>query len=146
MLLKRLLTSITFFVAAITGVVTLSLVKTTLYPARSRAAGCRGSHDLHLNTKRWSYINVTIKPIGGTRDRLENKGQLANDEPWDFYTGTGRGDIIRDIDGLNGVINDSGYIIESQGLTYVSFRLNSTLRSSFRQVVAVNVNIIREHM
>ena len=34
-------------------------------------------------------------------------------------------DIIRDINGLNGVINNSGYIIESQGLTYVSFRFNS---------------------
>ena len=44
-----------------------------------------------------------------------------------FLQEPARGDIIRDISGLNGVINDSGYIIESQGLTYVSFRFNSPL-------------------
>ena len=59
------------------------------------------------------------------QEPIGNQKPIKNDEPWDFYTGSGNGDIIRDINGLNGVINDSGYIIESQGLTYVSFRFNS---------------------
>jgi hypothetical protein len=86
-------------------------------------------HMIYISTPSTGYINVTIKPIGGTRTDWKSRS-IKNDEPWDFSTGTGRGDIIRDIGGLNGVINDSGYIIESQGLTYVSFRFNSPLVTS----------------
>ena len=85
-------------------------------------------HMIYISTPSTGYINVTIKPIGGTRTDWESR-TIKNDEPWDFSTGTGRGDIIRNINDLNGVINNSGYIIESQGLTYVSFRFNSPLSS-----------------
>ena len=120
MMLKRLLT-VLLFLFAITGVYS-QLGKTHYIPP---VAGQQVSdHMIYISTPSTGYINVTIKPIGGTRVDWKTKS-IRNDEPWDFYTGTGRGNIIRDIDGLNGVINDSGYIIESQGLTYVSFRLNS---------------------
>ena len=87
-------------------------------------------HMIYISTPSVGAINVTIKPIGGTRTDWITRA-VSNDDPWDFYTGTGRGDIIRNINTLNGVINNSGYIIESQGLTYVSFRFNSTLRNCF---------------
>ena len=83
-------------------------------------------HMIYISTPSVGAINVTIKPIGGTRTDWIPRA-VSNDNPWDFNTGTGRGDIIRNISTLNGVINNSGYIIESQGLTYVSFRFNSPL-------------------
>ena len=83
-------------------------------------------HMIYISTPSTGYINVTIKPIGALRADWKTRA-VSNDDPWDFSTGSRRGDIIRDINGLNGVINDSGYIIESQGLTYVSFRFNSRL-------------------
>ena len=41
------------------------------------------------------------------------------------------GGYNKNINTLNGVINNSGYIIESEGLTYVSFRLNSPVSTAF---------------
>ena len=120
MMFKRLLTVLLFLFAS--TAVYSQLSKTHYIPP---LAGQEVSdHMIYISTPSTGYINVTIKPIGGTRTDWKSK-TIKNDEPWDFYTGSGNGDIIRDINGLNGVINDSGYIIESQGLTYVSFRFNS---------------------
>ena len=125
MVFKRLLT-VLLFLFAITGVYS-QLGKTHYIPP---LAGQNVSdHMIYISTPSTGYINVTIKPIGGTRTDWKTR-TIKNDEPWDFSTGTERGDIIRDINGLNGVINNSGYIIESQGLTYVSFRLNSPISNS----------------
>ena len=121
MMFKRLLTVLLFLFASTS--VYSQLSKTHYIPP---VAGQNVSdHMIYISTPSTGYINVTIKPIGGTRTDWKTR-TVSNDDPWDFSTGTGRGDIIRDINDLNGVINNSGYIIESQGLTYASFRLNST--------------------
>ena len=120
MMFKRLLTVLLFLFASTS--VYSQLSKTHYIPP---VAGQNVSdHMIYISTPSTGYINVTIKPIGGTRTDWIAR-TVSNDDPWSFSTGTGRGDIIRDINGLNGVINNSGYIIESQGLTYVSFRFNS---------------------
>ena len=122
MMFKRLLTVLLFLFASTS--VYSQLSKTNYIPP---VAGQNVSdHMIYISTPSTGYINVTIKPIGGTRTDWIAR-TVSNDDPWSFSTGTGRGDIIRDINGLNGVINNSGYIIESQGLTYVSFRFNSPL-------------------
>ena len=86
-------------------------------------------HIIYVSTPSVGAINVTIKPIGGTRTDWKSR-TVSNDDPWDFPTGTGRGGIIQNINTLNGVISNQGYIIESQGLTYVSFRFNSPVSNS----------------
>ena len=68
-------------------------------------------HMIYISTPSTGYINVTIKPIGGTRTDWKSR-TVSNDDPWDFSTGTGRGGIIQNINTLNGVISKQGYIIE----------------------------------
>jgi len=121
-MLKKLFTIFLFLISLTSAYSQLSKVHYITPVAGQNVS----DHMIYISTPSTGYINVTIKPIGGTRTDWKSRS-IKNDEPWDFSTGTGRGDIIRDIGGLNGVINDSGYIIESQALTYVSFRFNSPL-------------------
>ena len=53
-------------------------------------------HMIYISTPSTGYINVTIKPIGGTRTDWKSRS-IKNDEPWDFSTGTGN----RSISGSN---------------------------------------------
>ena len=125
MMFKRLLTVLLFLFAS-TGVYSQLGEVHYIPPVAGEEVS---DHIIYISTPSAGYINVTIKPIGGTRVDWRTRS-IKNDEPWDFSTGTGWGDIIRDINGLNGVINNSGYIIESQGLTYVSFRFNSPVSTN----------------
>lgn len=70
---------------------------------------------IYISTPSVGYINVIIKPIGGTRSDWTIKS-IKNDEPWEFQVGSGNNTkMMKRIDALNGKFSDSGYIIESQG-------------------------------
>ena len=80
---------------------------------------------LYISTPSTGYINVIIKPIGGDRTDWIIKS-IKNDEPWEFQVGSGNNTrLMKGINSLNGKFDNAGYIIESQGLSYVSYRFNS---------------------
>ena len=80
---------------------------------------------LYISTPSQGYINVIIKPIGGDRTDWIIKS-IKNDEPWEFQVGSGNNTrLMKGINSLNGKFDNAGYIIESQGLSYVSYRFNS---------------------
>ena len=89
---------------------------------------------VYISTPSVGFINVIIKPIGGNRSDWEIKS-IKNDEPWEFQVGSGNNTkMMKRIDGLNGKFSDSGYIIESEGLTYVSYRFNSDISGTYGKV------------
>ena len=80
---------------------------------------------LYISTPSTGYINVIIKPIGGDRTDWIIKS-IKNDDPWEFQVGSGNNTrLMKGINSLNGKFDNAGYIVESEGLTYVSYRFNS---------------------
>ena len=80
---------------------------------------------LYISTPSTGYINVIIKPIGGDRTDWIIKS-IKNDDPWEFQVGSGNNTrLMKGINSLNGKFDNAGYVIESEGLTYVSYRFNS---------------------
>ena len=122
-MLKRLFT-VLLFLFSLTGIYS-QLSKIHYIPAL--AGNGISDHGLYISTPSVGYINVTIKPVGGLRADWITK-TVKNDEPWEYVVGTGlETQIMKDSQTIDGVISRSGYIIEAEGLTYVSFRLNSTV-------------------
>lgn len=97
-----------------------------------------GDQWLYVSTPNEGFINVTIKPIGGDRSDWETKSINAKN-PWIFpifsstFNGLNSGAILDLNSTSNSVIDNAGYIIESEDVTYVSFRFNSTEVSGGRQ-------------
>lgn len=89
-----------------------------------------GDQWFYISTPSEGFINVTIKPIGGDRGDWETKS-INNDNPWVFsiysitFDGVGSKSILDLKSVSNSVVNNAGYIIESDDVTYVSFRFNS---------------------
>ena len=96
-----------------------------------------GDQYLYISTPSTGYINVTIKPIGGSRVDWQTKS-IKNDNPWVFpvYGGVIGGlnsALVKELDTYSNSIVKDGYIIESSDVTYVSFRINSQLNNNNRQ-------------
>ena len=99
-----------------------------------------GDQFLYISTPSPGYINVTIKPLNGDRSDWIKKS-IKNDEPWDFpvynfaYDGLNSPLIkdIREMRNLTGSVFKDGYIVESDDVTYLSFRFNNAIASNGRQ-------------
>lgn len=88
-----------------------------------------GDQYLYISTPNKGYINVTVKPLAGSRADWVTQS-IKNDEPWVFpiYSSTSGGinsPVVKDLDTYSTQKVKDGYIVESTDVTYVSFRINS---------------------
>ena len=93
-----------------------------------------GDQYLYISTPSSGYINVTIKPIGGSRDDWITKS-IKNDSPWVFavYNSVLNGinsPLVKELETYSNTVIKDGYIVESSDVAYVSFRINSEERIS----------------
>ena len=79
---------------------------------------------LYISTPSATPITVTIRHLGGI---TETNTFVSNNNPWDYYIGTGPETnlIINESELNSDPFNNKGFIIESDGLVYVSARLFS---------------------
>ena len=93
-----------------------------------------GDQYLYISTPSSGYINVTIKPIGGSRNDWQTKS-IKNDSPWVFAVHNNvlngiNSPLVKELETYSNTVIKDGYIVESSDVTYVSFRINSEERIS----------------
>ena len=129
-MIKKIVFVLVFFIISLS--LTAQLSKIHYIPAITGETV--GDQWLYISTPSIGSINVTIKPIGGTRSDWITKA-ISNDNPWIYSVGSGNStQLVKVFDtASNSTFTDAGFIVESSNLIYVSFRLNSPANSSGNQ-------------
>ncbi len=126
-MIKKIVFVLVFFIISLS--LTAQLSKIHYIPAITGETV--GDQWLYISTPSIGSINVTIKPIGGTRSDWITKA-ISNDDPWVYSVGSGNSTQLVKVfsTASNSTFTDAGFIVESSNLIYVSFRLNSSLSNS----------------
>ena len=129
-MIKKIVFVLVFFIISLS--LTAQLSKIHYIPAITGETV--GDQWLYISTPSIGSINVTIKPIGGTRSDWITKA-ISNDNPWIYSVGSGNSTRLVKVfnTASNTTFTDAGFIVESSNLIYVSFRLNSPANSSGNQ-------------